>query len=53
LLFQTIRESEVALAAAAEPYRVLDASNWIGDLDGSTAITWIPALKCGVRGCPP
>jgi hypothetical protein len=31
LLFQTIRESEVALAAVAESYCVSDAPNWIGD----------------------
>jgi hypothetical protein len=45
LLFQTIRESEVTLAVVSEPYRILDASNWIGDLDGSTATTWTPALS--------
>jgi hypothetical protein len=45
LLFQTIRKSEVALAVVAEPYRVLDAYNWIGDLGGSTAITWTPVLS--------
>jgi hypothetical protein len=28
----------------AEPYHVLNAPNWDGDLDGSTAITWTPAL---------
>ena len=28
----------------AEPYRVPDAPNWIGDLNESTAITWTPAL---------
>jgi hypothetical protein len=45
LLFQTIRESKVALAVVAEPYRILDALNWIGDLDGLAAITWTPALS--------
>ena len=45
LLLQTIRENRVALAVVAEPYRVPDAPNWIGDLDGSTAITWMPALS--------
>jgi hypothetical protein len=44
LLFQNIRESEVALATVAEPYRVPDAPNWIGDLDGLTAVTWTPTL---------
>jgi hypothetical protein len=28
----------------AEPYRVPDAPNWIGDLDGLTAVTWTPTL---------
>ncbi|XP_043588288.1 uncharacterized protein LOC122570257 [Bombus pyrosoma] len=41
----TIRENRVALAVVAEPYRVPDAPNWIGDLDGSTAVTWTPALS--------
>ena len=45
LLFQTIRESEVALAVVAEPYRVPDATNWVGDLDGLAAITWTTALS--------
>jgi hypothetical protein len=40
LLFQTIRENEVALSVVAEPYRVLDSPNWVGDLDGTTAINW-------------
>jgi hypothetical protein len=44
LLFQNIRESEVALATVAEPYRIPDAPNWIGDLDGLTAVTWTPTL---------
>ena len=44
LLFQTIRESEVALAVVAEPYRIPDATNWVGDLDGLAAIIWITAL---------
>jgi hypothetical protein len=39
LLFQAIREGEVALATVAKPYRVPDAPNWIGDLDGLTAVT--------------
>jgi hypothetical protein len=32
----------------AESYCVPDAPNWIGDLDGSTAVTWTPTL--GVSG---
>jgi hypothetical protein len=44
LLLQTIREREVALATVAEPYRVPDAPNWIGDLDGLMAVTWTPTL---------
>ena len=39
LFFQTIRGSEVALAVVAEPYRIPDARNWVGDLDGLAAIT--------------
>jgi hypothetical protein len=35
---------EVALAVVAEPYRVPDAPNWVGNLDGSAAITWTAAL---------
>ncbi|XP_033362993.1 uncharacterized protein LOC117241127 [Bombus vosnesenskii] len=27
-----------------QPYRVPDAPNWVGDLDGTAAITWTPAL---------
>lgn len=42
---QTIRESEVVLAVVAEPYRVSDAHNWVGVLDGSTAITSTSALS--------
>jgi hypothetical protein len=44
LLLQTIREGEVALATVAEPYRVPDAPNWIGNLDGLTAVTWTLTL---------
>jgi hypothetical protein len=29
----------------AEPYRVPDAPNCVGELDGSTAITWTSALS--------
>jgi hypothetical protein len=28
----------------SEPYCVPDTPNWVGDLDGSTAITWTAAL---------
>jgi hypothetical protein len=28
----------------AEPYRVPHALNWVGNLNGLTAITWTPAL---------
>jgi hypothetical protein len=41
---QTIREGDVALATVAEPYRVPDVPNWIGDLDGLTAVTWTLTL---------
>jgi hypothetical protein len=44
LLFQTFRESEVALAAVAADYRFPDAPSWIGELDGLTAVTWTPSL---------
>nr|XP_033200251.1 uncharacterized protein LOC117162488 [Bombus vancouverensis nearcticus] len=27
-----------------QPYRVPDVPNWVGDLDGTAAITWTPAL---------
>nr|XP_033188909.1 uncharacterized protein LOC117156205 [Bombus vancouverensis nearcticus] len=40
---ETIRENEVALAAVAEPHRIPDSPNWIGDLDGSAGITWTSA----------
>jgi hypothetical protein len=39
-----VREIEVALAVVAEPYCVPDVPNWVGDLDGSAAITWTAAL---------
>jgi hypothetical protein len=39
-----MQESRVALAVVAEPYRDPDAPNWVGDLDGSTAITWTLTL---------
>jgi hypothetical protein len=29
----------------AKPYRIPDASNWVGDLDGLTAIGWTPTLS--------
>nr|XP_033188906.1 uncharacterized protein LOC117156201 [Bombus vancouverensis nearcticus] len=40
---ETVRENEVALAAVAEPHRIPDSPNWIGDLDGSAGITWTSA----------
>ncbi|XP_033362398.1 uncharacterized protein LOC117240485, partial [Bombus vosnesenskii] len=40
---ETIRENEVALAAVAEPHRIPDSPNWVGDLDGSAGITWTSA----------
>ena len=43
LLFQTIRESRIALAVVVEPYRILDIPNWVGDLDGLVAMTWTSA----------
>ncbi|XP_033361469.1 uncharacterized protein LOC117239760 [Bombus vosnesenskii] len=43
LLLQTIRENEVTLAAVAEPHRIPDSPNWIGDLDRSAGITWTSA----------
>ncbi|XP_050484355.1 uncharacterized protein LOC126870583 [Bombus huntii] len=43
LFLQTIRENEVALAAVAEPHRIPDSPNWVGDLDGSAGITWTAA----------
>ncbi|XP_050493820.1 uncharacterized protein LOC126875139 [Bombus huntii] len=43
LLLQTIRENEVALAAVAEPHRIPDSPNWVGDLNGSAGITWTAA----------
>ena len=36
LLYQTIRHSTVALMVVAEPYRVLDAPDWVGDTDEIT-----------------
>jgi hypothetical protein len=44
LLFQTIRESGVALAVVDELYRVPDTPDWVGDLNGLIAITWTSAL---------
>jgi hypothetical protein len=50
LLFQTIRESEVALAVIAEPYSVPDYPNWVGDLEGSTAIGWTTTTTSSAPG---
>jgi hypothetical protein len=44
LLYQTIRESGVALAIIAEPYNVPNATNWVQDTSGRAAITWTPGL---------
>jgi hypothetical protein len=44
LLCQTIRESRIALAVVAEPYRVPGAPNWAQDTSGREAITWSPVL---------
>ncbi|XP_033178832.1 uncharacterized protein LOC117152159 [Bombus impatiens] len=49
LLYQTIRESTVALAVAAEPYRVLDTPEWVGDTDKMVAVTWTSTLGDYVR----
>ncbi|XP_076482250.1 uncharacterized protein LOC143303927 [Bombus vancouverensis nearcticus] len=40
LVYQAIRESTIALAVVAEPYRVLDALEWAGDTDQIVAVTW-------------
>lgn len=52
LLYQTIRESTVALAVAAEPYRVLDAPGWAEDMDEMVAITWTSTPGAFVCGTP-
>jgi hypothetical protein len=44
LLYQTIRESGVALAVIAEPYNVPNATNWAQDTSGRAAIIWTPGL---------
>ncbi|XP_033199978.1 uncharacterized protein LOC117162223 [Bombus vancouverensis nearcticus] len=38
-----IRESRVFLAMVAEPYCILDTPNWVADLDGLAAMTWMSA----------
>lgn len=30
----------VALAVVAEPYRILDAPDWVADTDKTVAVTW-------------
>ncbi|XP_043604745.1 uncharacterized protein LOC122577484 [Bombus pyrosoma] len=40
LLYQTIRESTVALAVMTELYRVLDTPDWTGSADEIVAVTW-------------
>ncbi|XP_043591714.1 uncharacterized protein LOC122571717 [Bombus pyrosoma] len=52
LLYQTIRESTVALAVVAEPYRVLDAPDWARDTDKMVAVSWTStpgAFAHGIR----
>jgi hypothetical protein len=44
LLYQTIRESGIALAVIAEPYSVPESTNWAQDTNGRVAITWTPVL---------
>jgi hypothetical protein len=44
LLYQTIRESGIALAVIAEPYSVPESTNWAQDTSGRVAITWTPVL---------
>jgi hypothetical protein len=48
LLFQIIRESEVVVVA--EPYSVPDSPNWVGDLEGSTAIGWMTTMTSSTPG---
>ncbi|XP_043604762.1 uncharacterized protein LOC122577494 [Bombus pyrosoma] len=52
LLYQTVRESAVALAVVAEPYRVLDAPDWTGDADGMVAVTWTSTPGAHTYGVP-
>lgn len=40
LLLQTMAEQNIELAIVAEPYRVLNHPNWIGDTQGMAAIIW-------------
>ena len=40
LMFQSLVERRIGLAAVAEPYRIPDASRGCGDLIGSVAIFW-------------
>jgi hypothetical protein len=44
MLYQTIRESGIALAVIAEPYSVPNTTNWVQDKSGRAAITWTPGL---------
>jgi hypothetical protein len=50
LLLQTIRESMVALAVVAEPYRVLDTPDWVGYLNGLVVVTWTSSLGASAAG---
>ncbi|XP_043604804.1 uncharacterized protein LOC122577543 [Bombus pyrosoma] len=52
LLYQTVRESAVALAVVAEPYRVLDAPDWTGDADEMVAVTWTSTPGALTHGVP-
>jgi hypothetical protein len=45
-MFQSLAERGVGLPVAAEPYRVPDASQGAGDLDGLVAIFWTEVKRC-------
>ncbi|XP_050493834.1 uncharacterized protein LOC126875153 [Bombus huntii] len=47
LMFQSLTERRIALAAVAEPYSILDASRDAEDLIGSVAVFWT-----GIAGSP-
>lgn len=49
LLFQTIRENAVALAVVAEPYSMLDAPDWTGDMGEMVAVTLTSAPGAPAR----
>ena len=55
LMFQSLAERRIGLAAVAEPYSIPDASRGAGDLIGSVAIFWngsagIPSCSVIERG---